>query len=338
MKLIRSALQTCRLLALSCAGLAASQAALANPLPPGCEMREQAHMPLTFTDDLRPVGEATINGHAVPAMLSTGDAESIILNKKVLQRLGIAVRSSTSRLDAEDERNPHKGVDKYVDISHATVNELSISQTKGKSGSYKAEDFMDDTYGLRVGAGTLLQTDLEIALDAGYLKSFIPKACIQAHLAYWDPQAVSVLAMGDPWKRDTRVVFTALIGGKPIHALLSTATPHSYLPKAAAVRLGLTQDSPSAIPEASLPGHDPDKPVWKVPVPQMSIGTLEVKDLDLRLMDLAYEGGMLVLGVDFLHRHRVYISMEQKRIYFSPITTPRILKRGSVRIIPQAAN
>lgn len=300
-------------------------------------MRELATVPLSFTDDLRPIGEATINGSTFPAMLSTGAGESLVFNKKILDRLGIEVRSSTSKLDAEDARNPTK-VDLYVDMSHANIKNFSIGPLTGKGGTYKVEDFMDDTYGVRIGAGMLLRNDLEIALDAGYLKSFNPGGCLGAHLAYWDPQAVSVLAMWDPWKRDARVVFTATIGGKPIHALLSTATPYSYVPKAAAPRLGLSPDSPGATREAPLPGHAADKPVWKVPVPLVSIGELEVKDLDLRLVDLSHEGEVLVLGADFLHRHRVYIAMEQKRIYFSPITTPQTRKRGSVQVIPQALN
>lgn len=320
-----------------CAGLFISHAAGANSLPAGCDMRELAAFPLSFTEDLRPVGEAMINGRTVSAMLSTGAGESLVFNEKVLERLGIEVRSSTSKLDAEDARNPTK-VDLYVDTSHANIKDFSLGPFKGKGGSYKVEDFLDDTYGVRVGAGMLLKNDLEIALDAGYLKSFNPSGCIGAHLAYWDPQAVPVLAMWDPWKRDARVVFTATIGGKPIHALLSTATPNSYVPKAAAVRLGLSPDSPGATPEAPLPGHAADKPVWKVPVPLMSIGGFEVKDLELRLMDLSHEGEVLVLGADFLHRHRVYIAMEQKRIYFSPITTPQPRKRGSVQVIPQPLN
>ena len=338
MKLIPAMSHSSRLLMLACTGLFALPIASASSLPAGCEMRELASRGLSFTEDLRPVAEATINGHIVPAMLSTGAAESIVLNKKILERLGVVVRSTTSKLDAADARNPHKGVDMLVDMSYATIKELSIGQVARKSGAYKVEDFMDDTYGMRIGAGTLLQTDLEIALDAGYLKSFDPQGCTQAHLAYWDPQAVSVLAMVDPWKRDMRVVFTAQIAGKPIHALLSTATPHSYLPKAAAVRLGLTPDSPGATREAPMPGHDADKPVWKVPVPLISIGALEVKDLDLRLMDLAHAGEVLVLGTDFLHRHRIYIAMEQRRIYFSPVSTPQPLKRGSVQVIPQPLN
>lgn len=59
-----------------------------------------------------------------------------------------------------------------MDISYATVKELSLGQVAKKRGTYEVEDFMDDTYGLRVGAGSLLRTDLEIALDAGYLKAF----------------------------------------------------------------------------------------------------------------------------------------------------------------------
>lgn len=298
-------------------------------------MREQAHMPLSFTDDLRPVGEATIDGAKVPVMLSTGAAESIVFNKKILDRLGVEVRSSASKLAKEDARNP-KGVDILVDISYAKIKDFSLGQLRKKGGTYLVQDFMDDSYGARAGAGSLLQTDLEIALDAGYLKFFNPNGCFQAHLAYWDPQAVAVPSMGDPWKRDARIVFTVLIGGKPVNALLSTATPVSYLPKAAGVRLGLTPDSAGATREAPLPGHDAGTPVWRVPVPRMSIGALEVKDLDLRLMDLAHEGDVLVLGADFLHRYRVYVAMEQKQIYFSPISAPHILKRGSVRVIPQA--
>lgn len=337
MRSISARLRSALLFSVACAGLIPQMAA-ANSLPAGCEMRVLANIPLSVQDDLRPIGEARINGHTVSAMLSTGAGESLVLNKKVLQQLGIAVRSTSSKLDAEDHRNPHKWVDMYVDISHASINELSIGELEKQSGSYQVEDFMDDTYGVRVGAGMLLANDLEIALDAGYLKMFSPNGCAQGHLAYWDPEAVSVLAVGDPWKRDTRLVFTALVGGKPILAMLSTATPHSYLPKAAAVRLGLTPDTPGATREAPLPGDNPDKPVWKVPMPPMSIGALEVKNLDLRLMDLAREAEILVLGADFLHRHRVYISRGQRLIYFSPVAKPRALRRGAVQVISPPVN
>lgn len=297
-------------------------------------MREQAHFPLTFTEDMRPVGQATINGSTVPAVLSSGAAESIVLNQKVLERLGIPMRSSTGFMNASDERNP-TGVDIVRNVTHASVKDLSIGPVKKKGGTYPVEEFMDDTYGLRVGAGTLLQSDLEIALDAGYIKSFKPDGCFRAHLAYWDPQATVVTALVDPWQRDPRIIFKVAVNGKSTWAMLSTATPHSYMPRRAAERLGLSANSPGATREDPLPGHGQDKPVWKIPLPSMSIGTLDVKDVDLRLADLPHEGEIMVLGSDFLQRHRVYIAMSQKQIYFSPIQTPRALKRGVVEVIPQ---
>ena len=334
MKPVRPVLHSALLRILACAGLAFSPVTFASSLPAGCDMGEHSTLPFTFTDDLRPVAKASVNGATIPVMLSTGSAESVTLNKKVLERLGVAVRTSMATMSATDERNP-TGVDIVRnDISHALLKDFSFGQSRTKDVTYLVEDFMDDTFGARLGAASLLQTDLEIALDAGYLKFFKPNGCFRAHLAYWDPQAVAVPGWYDPWKREPRVLFTVQIGGKDVQALLSTATPNSYLPKSTAERLGLTPNSPGATREDAIPGDDPDKPVWKVPVPLLSIGTLPVKDLDLRVMDLPHSGEILVLGADFLHRYRVYMAMSQKQVYFSPIRTPRIMKQGSVKVIP----
>ncbi|MDB5791693.1 MAG: Aspartyl protease [Massilia sp.] len=65
----------------------------------------------------------------------------------------------------------------------------------------------------------------------------------------------------------------------------------------------------------------------------MSIRALEIKDVDLRLMELPHQGEMLILGADFLHRHRVYIAMSRMQIHFSPIDAPKAVKRGSPTVI-----
>lgn len=315
-------------------GLVVSRLAAAQTPGPECQMNEQASIPITFTDDLRPVAQARIGGATVPVMLSSAAEEAVVFNKKVLDRLGIEVRSTTSKIYTTDARND-TGVDILRETMYAPIRDFSFGPTRRASGDYLVEDFMDDTFGLRIGAGTLFTNDLEVALDAGYLKMFRPEGCFREHLAYWDPEAVAVPSFRDSWKRDTRVVFNVHINGQIVRALLSTATPHSYLPIAAAAPLGLAPDVPGAEREAPLPGHGADKPVWKVPVPLLNIGALEVKDIDLRLMDLPHSGEILVLGADFLHRYRVLIALSQQKIYFSPIATPRVLKRGAVQVIPQ---
>lgn len=318
------------------AALTLASPVMAQSLPASCLMSELATMPLTFTDDLRPVGQATINGNTVSAMLSTGSAEKILLNKRTLDRLGIKVNSTTSTQYVRDGSSA-TGKDMITrTVLTSLIDDYSFAHTRGKRDWFMVEEFMDDEYGMRLGAGNLLQQDLEIALDAGYLKLFKPDGCFREHLAYWDPNAVAVPTFTDKWKRDPRAVFTVRINGQDVMALLSTSTPHSYIPQRAAVRLGLTPDSPGATREPALPGDDPFKPVWNVPVAGMSIGALEVKDFNLRLMSLDFAGEILVLGTDFLHRHRVYIAKSQERVYFSRIDNPRPLKRGSVKVIPQS--
>lgn len=332
---LRRALHTSLFRYALCAGLILGQPALAQPMPAGCSMNEQWSLPLTYTEDLRPVAQATVNGKPVSVMLTTGDAKSIIFNRKVLAQLGVPMRQSTGFMSTEDERNPY-GVDIIEDVTLGKIDTFSFGTYQNKNAEYFVEDFMDDTFGVRIGANTLLKTDIEIALDAGHLKAFSPSGCIREHLAYWDPKAIPVPTMSDPFNRDRRFVFMVRINGTNVRAILSTGTPQTYMPLPTAARLGLTPSSPGATREAPLPGHGADKPVWRVPVPKLSVGALDVKDLDVRLVDLPHAGDFLILGSDFLHRYRVYVAKSQNLVYFSPIATSRTLKRGSVNVIPQA--
>lgn len=320
------------------AALTFSSAAMAQSLSASCDMGELVTIPLNFTEDMRPVAEAGINGVTVPAMIHIGSAQGAILNKKTLDRLGIPVREVLSTQFAYDgdssiSNNPTAKRVMHR-VNYSVVDNFSFGATALTGKSYLVEDFLDDSFGMRLGAASLLQNDIELALDAGYLKSFKPDGCATSHLAYWDPEAVSVSTIYDPLQREPRPVFTVNVNGQDIKAMLSTATPHSYIPKAAAERLGLTPGSPGAQQEEPIPGHAADNPVWNVPVAQFSIGSLAVKNFNVRLMDLRHTGEVLILGADFLHRHRVYMAMSQTKIYFSPIESPRILKEGSVEVIP----
>ena len=317
---------------------------MAQSLPAACDRGELSTTTLAFTNDLRPLMEATINGEPVSAVVNIGSAQNIILNKKTLDRLDIKVRhvtstqfhesrSVTTNVVPQNKIMPsgmfivREGLNTFVD-------QLSVGRTTLSDSWFLVEDFMDDTFGARVGAGNLLQTDLEVSLDSGYLKHFKPEGCSGEHLAYWDPDAVAVPISVDLYKRDPRPIFKVLINGKEVWALLSTATPHSYFPAGVAGRLKLAPTTAGATREEPLPGHGLDKPVWSVPVEQMSVGGLDVTDFKVRLMDLPYSGELLVLGTDFLHRHRVYIAMSQRLVYFSRIENP-IMKRGSVEVIPR---
>ena len=302
-------------------------------------MKELATVPLTFTDDMRPLIEARINGHKVPAMVNIGSQQGAVLNKKVLEQLGVGIRHITStQFHEEDDGAKHNSLNittqrVFSRAMYSFIDDFSFGPTKLKKKTYLVEDFFDDSYGVRLGARSILQQDVEFALDAGHLKYFRNEGCGTSHLAYWDPQAIAVSVANDPLKREARPMFQVRINGKDTWAVLSTATPHSYIPTVVAERLGLTPSSPGAKREDPAPGASSDKPIWNVPVAQIAIGDLEVSDVDLRLIDLSHSGESLVLGADFMHRYRIYIAMSQNKIYFSQLAQPRTLKQGSVEVI-----
>lgn len=324
------------------AALISSGTVLAQSLPAGCEMNELQTVSLTFTDDQRPFVDASINGTLVSAMINIGSAQHTVLNKKTLDRLGIKVRHVTSTAfrkegDGQSDHNVTNNSTSDLVVREgliAFVDDFSSGFVKGQGASFLVEDFADDAFGARIGAGSLLDADLELALDEGYLKHFKPSQCNTAHLAYWDPKATSIPLIVDVWKRDPRPVFRIQINGKDVWALLSTATPYSYLPRVAGGRLGLTPASPGAVREDPVPGHAQDQPVWNIPVQQMTIGGMAVKDFSMRLVDLGHAGEIAILGADFLQRHRVYLAMGQKKAYFSAIEEGAKQKRGSVDVIP----
>lgn len=278
----------------------------------GCEMNELKTLPLEFSGDGLPIVEASINGTATSALLDLGQSHATSLNKKTLERLGVNVRSLDTNFPG-------------VFVMSALIDHFAIGAVEYKKSWFTVEDFPNEVIGARIGANQLLSTDLELALEHGYIKYFKPAGCFRAKLAYWDPKAVSVPTERDQRKRDLRPWFKVRINGKDILAVLSTATEYSYLDQLTAQRMGLTPESPGATREDPVTGwRERRHPVWTVPVPDMSIGELKVSGFEVRLMDLDLSGEVLVLGADFLRSHRVYIAMSQNRIYFTPVkATPR---------------
>lgn len=273
-------------------------------------MKELGTVPLSFTGNMLPVVEAKLNGESLLALLDTGEQHATMLNKKILDRRGINIRSVETN---------HPG----VFIMHSLIDHFTLGPTEHTNAWFPVEDLPSDVIGAKIGATYLFRTDLEIALEAGYIKYFKPTGCYRAKLAYWDQNAVSVATRNDPRRRDLRPWFKVRINGNDINAVLSTASEHSYVDLFTAKRMGLTPESPGATSEEPVKSwYDRQQSVWSVPVPQMAIGDLEVKDFKLRLMNMDLSGEMLVLGTDFLRRYRVYIAMSQNRLYLSPVEVP----------------
>ncbi|NNG21584.1 retroviral-like aspartic protease family protein [Telluria aromaticivorans] len=292
------------------AALLLPAAVSAQALPAGCDIGPVATLPLSFRGDSVPIAEARINGKPVPALVDTGGQHATLLDKATLESAGIKVISSETN---------YAGV--YV--LNALIEHIAIGPTEFKKSWFAVDDLAKEEVGARIGANYLFRTDVEFALQDRYLKFYKPSGCLRAPLAYWDKTAPSVSFRIHPQKKDLRPFFTVRINGADVSAVISTTTEHSYLDLFTAKRMGLTPDSPGAVRGGSgLKWNDRDQAFWTVPLPQLSIGALQVKDFSLRLVNMERSGEMLVLGTDFLKRHRIYVAMSQNRIYFSPVTAP----------------
>lgn len=282
-------------------------AVLAQSLPAGCDIGELATVPLTIRDDTLPIAETRINGHAVPSLLDTGLQFATSLDKKTLEGLGVTIRSSESTYAG-------------IDVMTALMDHVALGPTEYKKNWFVVNKLEREGVGAKIGANFLFRTDVEIALADRYLKFFKPSGCFRAHLAYWDATTPSVPFTVHPQKKDMRPWFKVRINGKDISAVISTSSPHSYMDLFTAQRMGLSTESAGAKRLGSVEGwYGRSQEVWRVPVPEMSIGELKLKDFNMRLFNLDLSGETLILGTDFLRQHRVYVAMSQNRIYFSPL-------------------
>jgi hypothetical protein len=288
---------------------------LSLPLPlfaqgvPGCDMNELARLPVTFHGEARRAAiPGTFDDQPALVLLDFGKNEST-LNKDGLKKLGIPMSSSSTTVPG-------------IDLQTGHIKKLVVGQNATK-GWFTVLDASGDEIAMHAGAAFLLKNDIEIALADQYVKFFKPAGCRKASLAYWDPKAYVVPIEGDSAGVERRVWIKVSVNGRQINALLSPSTPVSYMDSIAAARMGMSGDTPGAVelePVKSWRGAM--QRVWDVPAKSIQIGGYTISDTRLQVLNMTLSGEMLVLGADFLRKHRVLISSGQRKLYFTPSAAP----------------
>lgn len=270
-----------------------------------CDMNELANLPVSFYGrDQLPVIPATIDDHPTMVLLDIGATEAT-LNKSTLEQMGIRIQSTTTNLPG-------------ADLLTAYASKLMVGAKQSK-GWFPVADLYAPEIGVQGGTRLLLRTDLEISLADKHVKFFRPSDCRKTSLAYWDPKAYVVPFDAEFGNSEGRPWFKVSINGHQVNAIVSPSAPHSYLDSFAAARMGITPQSPGAVELESVTGWRGEKqPVWLVPTKELTIGNYTMQDFKLRIINLTLSGEMLVLGADFLRTHRVLLSVNQRRMYFSP--------------------
>ena len=216
------------------------------------------------------------------------------------------------------------GVGGETQVEAAYIEEFKIGQAtrKGWRVIVAGEKDLGESIAFILGDDFFSQVDVEFDLAHNAVRLFQPKDCNSASLAYWAPDDHSDVAIERVDDFHPQIVLTALINGQPLKALLDSGSPTSVLTKSAAARLGVTPETPGVVATGSAIGVGPNAiDSWIGPFESVVIGNERIRDTTIRFADLYNSNAPhlhpMLLGVDFLRSHRVFVAHSQRKMYFT---------------------
>ncbi|QNK03879.1 retroviral-like aspartic protease family protein [Dyella telluris] len=211
------------------------------------------------------------------------------------------------------------GIGGSANIQQAHVKEFGILDT-----TLKNVDFIvggsDAGNGL-LGANLLDIADLEIDLAHGKLTLFKAEHCDNTSLAYWVKDDKYNLAdiERSPNRFDRRTFVNVTINGRKVRALIDSGAAATVLFREAAERIGIdvsARDVKSGFTSFGVGG----RPVhsWTVNIDSFSVGSETIQHSQMQVLDGSTNDGTdMLLGVDFLLAHHMFIATSKGKVYFT---------------------
>lgn len=213
-----------------------------------------------------------------------------------------------------------RGVGGDVSVQQTHVKEFGILDTTLKNIAFIVGG-TDVGDGL-LGANLLDLADVEIDFAHGKLTLFKAEHCDKASLAYWVKDGsgynlADIESFDTPY--DRRTFFSVTINGKKVRALLDSGASATVLSRDAAERVGIDLKGPKAIPGSTSMGIGRKLVrTWTVPIDTFSVGSETIQHSQMQVLD----GSMgdrtdMLLGVDFMLAHHMFISNSTKKAFFT---------------------
>ncbi len=291
------------LLALALLAPAASHAA--------CHVKV-AELPVHMVD-MRAIATVSINDQDVPLMVDTGAFFSF-LNE-----------ATAAQLNLVTHRDPNlvvRGLTGRVNARLTTVERLKLSK-----GTIPDVDFI--VGGNEMGSGTmgvigrnlLNFADTEYDLAHGMIRFVFPNDdCAQADMAYWADDTARVASVDllhdfDRTFGRQALRSTARLNGKDIAVVFdSGATTTVTLD--AAERAGAKEAD--LTPDGLMYGAGRGSArQWTGLFDRFELGGEQINHNRLAVGDFQMDDGEMLLGVDFFLSHHIYVSAQQKKMYFT---------------------
>jgi tetratricopeptide (TPR) repeat protein len=171
-----------------------------------------------------------------------------------------------------------------------------------------------------LGQNVLRIADVEYDLAAGAIRLVRPKGCRREMLAYWAKSGpVSVIDIEPTNALFPHTIGTAYLNGTRIRVMFDSGADASLLTLHAAERAGVKPDGPGVIPAGFSHGiGERLVQTWIAPFASFKLGDEEIRNTHLRIGDTARAADAdMLLGADFFLSHRIYVSNDQSKLYFT---------------------
>jgi len=169
-------------------------------------------------------------------------------------------------------------------------------------------------------------TDAECDLLNGVVRLIQPEGCGDAPLAYWrGTQDVGVIDIERASSDEPHIFGKALIDGYHARVLFDSGANKSMLSRPAAAGAGVWPSTPGVIPGGLVGGvGGGEVPTWIAQFKEFKLDTETIRNPKLRIGGVTNTDSLnlpgradMVLGVDFFLSHRVYVSYQQRKLYFT---------------------
>ena len=252
-----------------------------------------------------------INGQEIGILFDNGTDRRVLLR-------AAADRLSLTRHEAPGYR--FYGIGGETHAEYAVVDELKLGGAVRKNWRVLVVGERDwgREYALLLGYDFFEQVDIEFDLSNNAVRLFQPQECGDAPLAYWARGGASVVKL-EVDNVKPGILVTVKLNGKPLLAQIDTGARSSILSRLMAASVGRS---------GGLGAERPDQ--WIGAFESFSIGDELIRNPDIRFTSLEITGSEtgsrlatrrelreMLLGLDFLRAHRVYVAHSQGRLYFT---------------------
>jgi predicted aspartyl protease len=297
-----------------------------------CKIAQVTELHVRFAANL-PIIDGEINGQGVQILLNTGGYRTFI-GGETARRLHLPLRQYT------DEQA--YGLGGAVPVLTTIVNEFKLGEFTSRDVRFSVLDTVhNDPYGgseFALGADFFSKFTTEFDLSHEAVRLLVPRDCQTEQLLYWDKSYfVTDLEPLNP--HNLHFETYVLVNGQRLRAMFDSGAASSMISLQAAKSAGITPQSNATTEPATVVRGISGKPMasWIGKFDTFAIGNETIRNAKLQIsgmdandrterlgshMPVQMSQWDVIIGADFLRAHRVLISPETHKVFFTYTSGP----------------